>query len=75
MSDSASNEIRTRDLWLQHATDALRPLFDSHGLPLPAEIRFAVAFTSTGRKVSATVRPGTRAPPLIGPMRYSCALI
>ena len=45
-----SNQIQTRDLWLRHATDALRPLFDSHGLPLPADIRFAIAFTSTGRK-------------------------
>ena len=45
-----SNDLQTRDLWLRHATDALRPLFDSHGLRLPADIRFAIAFTSTGRK-------------------------
>jgi hypothetical protein len=49
-SDHQINEIPTRDLWLQHATNALRPLFDSHDLPLPVEIRFAIAFTSTGRK-------------------------
>ena len=45
-----SNDLPTRDLWLAHATDALRPLFQDHGLPLSADIRFAIAFTSTGRK-------------------------
>lgn len=45
-----SNDLPTRDLWLAHATDALRPLFQDHGLPLPTDIRFAIAFTSTGRK-------------------------
>lgn len=50
MPQDYPNEIQTRDLWLRHATQSLRPLFDSHGLPLPADIRFAIAFTSTGRK-------------------------
>jgi hypothetical protein len=50
MPNDLLNDMQTRDLWLRHATDALRPLFDSHGLPLPAEIRFAIAFTSSGRK-------------------------
>jgi hypothetical protein len=50
MPSELPNDIQTRDLWLRHATDALRPLFESHGLPLPAEIRFAIAFTSAGRK-------------------------
>ena len=50
MPNEIPNEIETRDLWLRHATDALRPLFETHGLPLPADIRFAIAFTSTGRK-------------------------
>jgi hypothetical protein len=47
---TSANEIQTRDLWLHEATNALRPLFESHDLPLPPDIRFAVAFTSTGRK-------------------------
>ena len=50
MSSDFPNDTQTRDLWLRHATDALRPLFETHGLPLPAEIRFAIAFTSSGRK-------------------------
>ena len=50
MPSDLPNDTQTRDLWLRHATDALRPLFETHGLPLPAEIRFAIAFTSSGRK-------------------------
>ena len=50
MPSDLPNDTQTRDLWLHHATNALRPLFESHGLPLPADIRFAIAFTSTGRK-------------------------
>jgi hypothetical protein len=44
------NQLESRDLWLRAATDALRPLFESHGYPLPERIRFAIAFPSSGRK-------------------------
>jgi hypothetical protein len=50
MPSDPANAIATRDLWLHHATNLLRPLFDSLDLPLPDAIRFAIAFTSTGRK-------------------------
>jgi hypothetical protein len=39
----------TRESWLRAATDELRPYFDRCGYPLPAKIRFAIAFPSTGR--------------------------
>jgi hypothetical protein len=48
--ENRPNALPTRDLWLQRATDALRPLFQTHGLALPDNIRFAIAFTSTGRR-------------------------
>ena len=46
----ASNTIDNRETWLRAATNTLRPMFDKAGLPLPESIRFAIAFTSTGRK-------------------------
>jgi len=39
-----------RESWLRTATAELRPYFASVGYPLPDNIRFAIAFTSTGRK-------------------------
>jgi hypothetical protein len=48
--ENRPNDLPTRDVWLQHATNALRPLFQTHGLALPDNIRFAIAFTSTGRR-------------------------
>ncbi len=44
------NMIPSRDLWLEAASNALRPLFIQHGLPIPERIRFAIAFPSSGRK-------------------------
>ena len=39
-----------RESWLRAAAAELRPYFASVGYPLPDNIRFALAFTSTGRK-------------------------
>ena len=47
---TADNKHTTREAWLQSATKELRPHFDSVGLPLPNNIRLAIAFPSTGRK-------------------------
>jgi hypothetical protein len=40
----------TREGWLRSATDALRPYFEKLGYILPDNIRFAIAFTSQGKK-------------------------
>ena len=47
------NTIETREQWLKSATNSLRPMFEKAGLPLPASIRYAIAFTSSGRKGKA----------------------
>jgi hypothetical protein len=50
MKPPISNHHEFREGWLHAATAGLRPYFASVGYPLPAEIRFAIAFTSTGRR-------------------------
>lgn len=40
----------TREDWLLAATGELRPVFEVHGLSLPAKIRLACGFTSAGRR-------------------------
>ena len=45
-----SNQHDPREAWLWSATNDLRPYFDKVGYPLPSNIRFAIAFPSTGRK-------------------------
>jgi hypothetical protein len=40
----------TRESWLRAATDELRPYFDKFGYALPPNIRFAISFTSTGKR-------------------------
>lgn len=45
-----SNVREFREEWLQDATGQLRPYFLECGLELPENIRFAIAFPSTGRK-------------------------
>jgi hypothetical protein len=40
----------TREGWLRAATNELRPYFKACSYELPANIRFAIAFPSTGRK-------------------------
>jgi hypothetical protein len=44
------NTHDTREAWLRAGANELRPYFESCGLPLPEKIRYAIAFTSTGRK-------------------------
>jgi hypothetical protein len=44
------NEHDTRESWLRTATGELRPYFESCGLLVPNNIRFAIAFPSTGRR-------------------------
>jgi hypothetical protein len=46
------NAHESRDSWLRAATAELRPYFESCDYPLPEKIRYAVAFTSAGRKGS-----------------------
>jgi hypothetical protein len=46
----ASNTYDTREAWLRAAANKLRPYFESCGLMLPERIRYAIAFTSTGRR-------------------------
>lgn len=45
-----ANRHDFRESWLRSAAAELRPYFASVGYPLPDNIRFAIAFTSTGRK-------------------------
>lgn len=46
----ASNIHNSRETWLRAAADELRPYFANCGYKLPENIRFAIAFPSTGRK-------------------------
>jgi hypothetical protein len=44
------NAYTSREEWLRAATDELRPYFAKLGYTLPEKIRFAIAFTSTGKR-------------------------
>jgi hypothetical protein len=44
------NRHDSREAWLRAGADELRPYFSDCGYPLPEKIRYAIAFTSTGRK-------------------------
>ena len=46
----STNDHNSRESYLRAATNELRPYFAKHGLILPEKIRFAVAFTSHGKK-------------------------
>ena len=50
MKPPANNHQEFREGWLRAATAGLREYFASVGYPLPDDIRFAIAFTSTGRR-------------------------
>ena len=50
MKAPINNHQEFREGWLRAATAELGPYFASVGYPLPDNIRFAIAFTSTGRK-------------------------
>src|SRR4051812_12325297 len=45
-----ANRHETRESWLCAATNELRPYFSKHGYTIPPNIRYGIAFTSTGRK-------------------------
>jgi hypothetical protein len=45
-----TNEHDTRESWLRAATDELRNYLESCSLTVPNNIRFAIAFPSTGRR-------------------------
>ena len=44
------NTYDTREAWLRAAANKLRAYFESCDLTLPEKIRYAIAFTSTGRR-------------------------
>ena len=44
------NSHDTRESWLRAASNELRPYFQTCGLTIPENIRFAIAFPSTGRR-------------------------
>ena len=44
------NTYTSREAWLRAATNELRPHFASYGYTLPDNIRFAIAFTSGGKR-------------------------
>lgn len=46
------NLADTREAWLRAATSELRLYFAERDLPIPENIRFAIAFPSTGRRGS-----------------------
>jgi hypothetical protein len=47
---NAPNHYDSREAWLKAATGKLRPDFRDCGYAVPNNIRFAIAFPSTGRK-------------------------
>lgn len=44
------NKHDTRESWLRAATKGIQPYFGKAGYELPEKIRYAIAFTSAGRK-------------------------
>lgn len=50
MKSPNANRYDLREGWLRAAASELRPYFADVGYPLPDNIRFAIAFPSTGRK-------------------------
>lgn len=46
----STNFYDSREAWLRAATDELRSDFENIGFPLPDKMRFAIAFTSTGKR-------------------------
>jgi hypothetical protein len=49
-TNGKGNVHDTRESWLRSATDMMRPHFESCGYSIPSNIRFAIAFPSTGRR-------------------------
>lgn len=46
----AGNVHTTRESWLHSATNELRPYFEKFGYNIPDKIRYAIAFTSGGKR-------------------------
>ena len=49
-SNQITNIHTSRETWLRAAANELRPYFSSRGYSLPENIRFAIAFTSGGKR-------------------------
>ena len=41
---------QTREAWLHHVAQCMAPMFEKLGAPLPAHLRIAIGFTSSGRR-------------------------
>lgn len=41
---------QTREAWLNHVAHRMAPMFERLGAPLPAQLRIAIGFTSSGRR-------------------------
>ena len=41
---------QTREAWLNYVAQRMAPVFEKVGAPLPAQLRIAIGFTSSGRR-------------------------
>src|SRR6266436_8231072 len=41
---------QTREAWLNYIAERMAPVFEKLGAPLPAQLRIAIGFTSSGRR-------------------------
>jgi hypothetical protein len=41
---------QTREAWLNYVARCTAPMFEELGVPLPAQLRIAIGFTSSGRR-------------------------
>ena len=41
---------QTREAWLNYVAQRMAPMFEQLGTPLPAQLRMAIGFTSSGRR-------------------------
>jgi len=41
---------QTREAWLNYVAQRMAPMFEKFGAPLPAQLRIAIGFTSSGRR-------------------------
>ena len=41
---------QTREAWLNYVAQCMAPMFEKLGAPLPAQLRIAIGFTSSGRR-------------------------